>query len=347
MLDPLRLYEYRVALHVHSSFSDGTEPPEFIIEEAKRAGLDVLWLTDHDHRRAASEPGCGYFGHLLFLVGAEVTPRTNHYLVLGEIDPPPATLGLQAVIDMVQEKGGAGFIAHPEDRGNETARLPSYRWTDRQVQGFTGFEIWNHVSDWSRQIHNFAQGIWAALHPFSGLDEAPTDTLTLWDNWGCERAVVGVGGTDAHGIRVGRWPFRLRIFPYRKSLSAIRTHLYTQDPLSEDWRQAQSQLLSALKYGRASMVNASVGQETGFRFWAAHPDHPPVAMGGTITGFRGWVVRGLAPVPVSWRVVHDGCLRHVMEGTVLNYPLSKGGVWRVELFRGGRAWLYSNPIYVR
>ncbi len=347
MLDPLGLYEYRVALHVHSSYSDGTGSPEFIIEEAKRAGLDVLWLTDHDHRRAAAEPGCGYFDHLLFLVGAEITPSTNHYLALGEVDPPPATLGLQAVIEWVNARGGVGFIAHPEDRGNQTARLPSYRWTDRQVQGFTGFEIWNHVSDWSRQIHNLAQGVWAALHPFSGLDEAPADTLALWDDWGCRHAVVGVGGTDAHAIHVGRWPLRVSIFPYRKSLAAIRTHLYTTEPLSEDWRQAQSQLLSALQSGRAAIVNALLGQETGFRFWAAHPEGMPVAMGGTITGFSGWVLRGLAPVPATWRVVHDGRVRATVEGTVLNYPLPAGGVWRVELFRGGQAWLYSNPLYVR
>jgi predicted metal-dependent phosphoesterase TrpH len=38
----------RIDLHVHSTASDGTQPPAEVVAEAAAAGLDVVALTDHD-----------------------------------------------------------------------------------------------------------------------------------------------------------------------------------------------------------------------------------------------------------------------------------------------------------
>ncbi len=38
----------RIDLHVHSSASDGTDPPAVVMRRADAAGLDVVALTDHD-----------------------------------------------------------------------------------------------------------------------------------------------------------------------------------------------------------------------------------------------------------------------------------------------------------
>lgn len=349
MLDPLRLYEYRCAVHVHSSYSDGTEMPERIIADAKRAGLDVLWLTDHDTRQAVVTPGCGYYGHLLFLVGAEITPPTNHYLAFGSIALPSADRPLQQVIDQVREQKGVGFIAHPNDLGNATARLPSYRWTDRHVDGFTGFEVWNHLSDWSRQIHNMSQGIWAALKPFSGLKTIPQDTLNLWDQWGQMRPVVGIGGTDVHAAHVGVWPFSLTVFPYRVAFGAIRTHVYLREPLSTDWRVAEGQLVEALGLGRVAVVNAHWGTEVGFRYWIENENGQAYSMGTELEYSERSVLRGLSPVPVVWNLYRDGMHAVSYQGTLMHHVPNGPGVWRVELSRSrrGERWIYSNPIYIR
>lgn len=37
-----------IDLHCHSNYSDGTETPEALLEEAQKVGLDALALTDHD-----------------------------------------------------------------------------------------------------------------------------------------------------------------------------------------------------------------------------------------------------------------------------------------------------------
>ncbi len=345
MIDPLQWHEYRAVLHVHSRYSDGTGTVREIIDAAQQAGVDVLWLTDHDTRQAAREPGPGYYGHVLCLVGMEITPPTNHYLAFGEVPAINASTPLANIIRQVAAHGAAGFIAHPEDRGNVVARLPSYRWTDRDVDGFTGFEIVNHLSDWSRQITSLGRGLWAVWHPYRGLDEGSQDAMKLWDDWGRRRRVVGIGGTDAHQARVAG----LRIFPYVVSFTGIRTHLYTAEPLPRDWHAAESLLLDALKAGRVSVVNAHVGRELGFRLWAERHGDRIEPMGSEICYSPGWKLCGLAPVPVLWDLYHQGQQRASETGTLFQWPITAPGVWRVVLRRGPKraAWIYSNPIYMR
>jgi predicted metal-dependent phosphoesterase TrpH len=46
-----------IDLHTHSLVSDGTEPPERVVELAARAGLHALALTDHDTRDGLAAAG--------------------------------------------------------------------------------------------------------------------------------------------------------------------------------------------------------------------------------------------------------------------------------------------------
>ena len=70
----------RADLHVHSSASDGTDPPAEVIRRAARAGLDVVALTDHDTvaghaeaRRALAGP----LTSLTLLPGMELSCRLD------------------------------------------------------------------------------------------------------------------------------------------------------------------------------------------------------------------------------------------------------------------------------
>jgi predicted metal-dependent phosphoesterase TrpH len=66
----------RADLHVHSSASDGTDPPAEVMRRAARAGLDVVALTDHDtvagHREARRAAG-----PVTLLPGMELSCRVD------------------------------------------------------------------------------------------------------------------------------------------------------------------------------------------------------------------------------------------------------------------------------
>ncbi len=73
-------------LHIHSVFSDGSDTPKSLIENVKRAGLDVFALTDHD-----TYAGCAEVKKLLgefdpyFIPGVELSceGERGKYHILG------------------------------------------------------------------------------------------------------------------------------------------------------------------------------------------------------------------------------------------------------------------------
>jgi len=73
----------RADLHVHSSASDGTEPPAEVMRRAAQAGLDVVALTDHDtvagHAEARRALAGSLAGSLTLLPGMELSCRLGEH----------------------------------------------------------------------------------------------------------------------------------------------------------------------------------------------------------------------------------------------------------------------------
>ena len=67
----------RADLHVHSTASDGTDPPAHVMRRAARAGLDVVALTDHDTVAGHEEAQASLPAGLILLPGMELSARLN------------------------------------------------------------------------------------------------------------------------------------------------------------------------------------------------------------------------------------------------------------------------------
>ena len=63
----------RIDLHVHSSASDGTDPPATVVRRAARANLDVLALTDHDTQAGITEASMALPPDLTLVPGMELS----------------------------------------------------------------------------------------------------------------------------------------------------------------------------------------------------------------------------------------------------------------------------------
>jgi len=66
----------RADLHVHSTASDGTDPPAEVMRRAARAGLDVVALTDHDTVAGHAEARAAA-GPVTLLPGIELSCRLD------------------------------------------------------------------------------------------------------------------------------------------------------------------------------------------------------------------------------------------------------------------------------
>jgi hypothetical protein len=134
------------ALHVHTSNSDGEEPPQRVISRYEEAGWDVVCVTDHWVITQEASTG-----RMLTITGAELEAelpagggRTCHVLALGVpvIPDDPAVRGRGAFTDLssaaawIQSEGGVAFLAHPYCSGVDPQIF-------REANGVLGIEVFN------------------------------------------------------------------------------------------------------------------------------------------------------------------------------------------------------------
>lgn len=351
-LPPPVAHEVTGVIHCHSTYSDGMEDIPGIAAAANAAGLDYLIMTDHDTLEPLEKYGEKWWDRTLVLIGAEVTPRWNHYLAYPIRRLPSFHVPPQEYIDAVAEQGGLGFIAHPWDFGSRYLGLNDYHWKAWEVGGFTGLEIWNYFSSWVHGCTSLGRTL-RGLVQWSHVDCDPfPQTLERWDELGRQRRVVGIGGVDAHGVRRRVAGVQVTVHPYTRSFRTVRTHLLLRSPFTGHVDDDRALVVDALRDGRAYFANWTWGDPTGFRFLAragsqwiepgsevAHPGVPGVVHFSVAAPRRKPYGR--------IRLLHDGEVLAETVDTDLQAPDAGPGVYRVEVHQGRRGWIYSNPIYLR
>lgn len=338
------------AVHVHSDVSDGTLPIPEIAKIAGEKGLDFLMFSDH-HTLEPKQRGLeGWYGNVLVLIGYEINDADdqNHYLAFRINREVADTSDARIYVRDVKKAGGVGIIAHPAEKRQFSDAYPPYPWTAWDAEGFDGIEIWNQLSEWMEGLtrRNMA---WRILHPLRSIRFPEWETLSRWDRLNRTRRVVGVGGIDVHALQYRVLGFiPVVIYPYKVQFRSIRTHLLTPEPLNHPGRaipfhDAENRVYEALLSGRAFIVNSSLGDGRGFRFWVEKDGkiHP---MGSRLIFQPGFQFRVQTPCCGEIRLLKDGKVAVQSNQESLDFACTQPGVYRVEVFRKRRGWIYSNPI---
>jgi methylmalonyl-CoA mutase cobalamin-binding subunit len=338
------LHDLTCVVHVHSTHSDGTGTVAEIAAAAARNAVDVVLLTDHDTlaaRRAGEE---GWHGDVLVLVGEEVTPKDrDHYLAFGLDREVSRNQPAAGIVSDVVSRGGFGFVAHPFSQGSPRfSRIRGMPWTDFDCGQIEGLEVWSFVTDMGEKLESLADVARFIAVPERVIDHPPEHNLAEWDRLCRLRRVVGIAGIDAHqiGIRVrGRVP--LRLMSYARSFRYLRTHVLCEEPLNGELEHDRDQVFGALREGRCYMSVDSLGPPRGFTFSAGD-----LAMGAE-AAFDRQTLRATTPRPAPLRLIHNGQQIAGVLASELVHPATEPGVYRVEAHLGDRAWILSNPIYLR
>jgi len=201
------------------------------------------------------------------VVGEEISPRFNHYLVFGLSDPVSTSPGLEAMspqtcIDRVADGGGIGFIAHPDHGGTELFHVKHYPWTDWSVAGYTGLGIWDFMTDRQKGLTGYLRALILYAFPSSFLQGPSPTTLARWDRMNRERRVVGIGEMDNHDTPYRILGLDLPVFPFRRVFGLIRTHVLTAAPFTGQGPAAIASILQALGDGHA-YVSLDSDQDAG------------------------------------------------------------------------------------
>ncbi len=344
------MHDLACVVHLHSTYSDGTGTVRQIARAGRRAGVDVVLLTDHDTLEAKRRGEEGWYGDVLLLVGEEVSPRRhNHYLAFG-IDEPIDHRGLDAdgICRAVAEAGGVGFAAHPWSQGSRRFRRvgDGMPFDGLDSEALHGVELWSFVTDTAEAADSIAQVLLFIAAPLRALERPPARNIEAWDELCRRRRVVALGGLDAHqvGKRIGP-VVPLRLMAYRRSFRFIRTHVLCEEAPSRDLEHDREQVYGALRAGRCYIAVDAIAPARGFRFEA-----DDLAMGAEAPAGRR-TLRVRTPLPARLRLLRDGEEIAAAEGTLLDREVEEPGVYRVEALRRAkgreRTWILSNPVYLR
>jgi hypothetical protein len=346
-------------LHMHTTYSDGTGSHGDIAAAALAAGLDVVFTTDHnvlvkEYSRYYQEDG----RKLLMITAEEVHDRTltlqkNHLLVIG-VDRELSNFApdTQNLVNQVSRNNGVCFIAHPFEDAMPAFNETAITWERWDVDGYTGIEIWNGLSELKTRAKSLLQAGLYAFVPELMAKGPNLDALKKWDELTrTGKRLVAVGGSDAHNLKIHKGPIRRTIFPYEFHFRSVNTHLLLPAPLSGDITQDLRTLLNAFRSGHAYVGYDLPASTRGFRFTAQGRDQN-VIMGDEISLNSGVTFQIRLPFSNTCRLIKDGEVFKTYEGRdIYTQIINQPGVYRVESYinflNEERGWIFSNPIYVR
>jgi hypothetical protein len=340
------VHEYVSAIHVHTLHSDGHSEVRDIAREGAAAGVDVVVITDHRNNEVRRLGKEGWYGDVLVVSGYELNdPEDKNHLLVFDLDEClDGRMGAKAYVREVAERGGIGIIAHPDERRDTFPEHPPYEWTDWPEDGIAGVEIWNYMSEWMEGLRPGKRLLTLAFPDLSIL--GPTDrVLEYWDRMAAGRPAVAIGSADAHCHQHKILGFTVSIFPYRKLFRRIRTHLLTEEPLSGDLARDRRSVFEALRHAHAFISNRKHGDARGFTF-TARGRRGTSGMGGDMRLSDDPVLDVGLPRRGSLELIGNGRVLARSGKRRFSFRPREPGVYRIEVRRRGKPWIYSNHIRI-
>lgn len=353
------VHEYVGNMHMHTPYSDGEGYHARIARAAIESGLDFVIVTDHNVWVDGLE---GYYGSLpdqrvLLLVGEEVhdqrrDPQVNHLLVYGtEAEVAHHAPDPQKLISQIKEQEGFCYLAHPIEKAAPLFNEAALPWVDLDVEGYTGIELWNYMTEFKSHLSSKLTAVRAAFNPEKYITGPFPETLNLWDRLLEEGKLVKViGGADAHATPYSMGPLSRVLFPYEYLFRCVNTHILTPHPLTGNFEHDKLRVLNALRNGHAFVGYDLPASTCGFRF-SAQGLNTSTVMGGRIRLGDGVTLQVVLPRPADMRILKDGkIIFKNNDATHYTHIANQIGIYRVEAYidyKGKkRGWIFSNPIFV-
>ena len=335
-------YVSKGATHLHTTYSDGTGTIKQIAEAAKKAGLEWIMITDHNNLAGLGEEG--WYDGVAVIVGEEISPPDgDHYLAFDIQKPVSEKLSPAEFINEVNEQGGFGFIAHPDENINRKNGFKPLRWSDWNLNGFRGLEIWNYTADWVDH-YDSERSLYYYLFRNRILKGPTGNVLEWWDKLNAENNEIlpAIGSLDTHAMKHSF----VKIFPYYDSFKTVTNYLYLDEKLSASFVEAKKQIYNALKSGNNLIIN---------RIWSSKSDNISINIsndeikafpGDSIAFNSGNKLFVKLPRTGNIRIIHDGQVLRDLYTREFQMGELKKGKYRIEVYYKSRPWAFSNPISV-
>jgi hypothetical protein len=342
-----RKYEAAGCMHIHYQLRWKERGFPFLGDEAKKGGADFLIITPHTPDRKirggrsffSSE---GYYGGTLIITGEEAhdTKKNNHLLVLGN-DKWYGGRDTKEIFSSVKKNRDLSFVAHPLGTHRLFVKKKNHRWKNWNMKEFTGLEICSLLFNWVSGTTPVNLPLRYFFFPENVPGPYP-GVVKKWDGIARSRKVVGVAGLDMHFL-----PFFIkcldirRAFAFHKIFGALKNHVLLDRPLSGKFYPDKKAIMESFEKGHLFFAFDYIKDSTGFFFGDENGDF---IMGDKIQSGRKAVIKN--PEKAEIRCLKNGEIIMQQETEFHKIKLEDPGIYRIEVYREGRPWIFSNHIYV-
>jgi hypothetical protein len=358
-------YDYNGITHVHSDRGIGSGSLGGIVQEAKKANLDFLFITDVNPS-SSYKTYEGYMDNLAVLQGGRYSYLESQLLYYPSEDYKLLFSGLGQAqtyfTDMLTQESPQDFMVLANPLKGDLS------WLQQGAKGLSGLEIVNlrrlWRDSWKKNKANFLLSL--LIYPFHSdyalirLFLRPEKELALWDELNQKQKTIGLLGNDiaAKAQLLGTDNY-IRFPSYYSSFKFASNHLLIKSELTGSFKKDKDKILKALQNGQFYMCFDVLGDPRGF-LAEMRSGSKTFLMGSNLRLTNDLELNVHLPKSVTGKVsveiYKDGQPYSSSNGRDASVKIHLPGVYRVIVktksalpFPDHRAWLdwiYTNPFYV-
>lgn len=301
-------------------------------ELARGAQIDFIFLGDYAKGASTDFGIAGFTEQVLFIPGAsfKIGNRGAEIVALNLQHAIDAGGAAGDIIGQIHEQGGLALAVNP----NRFTSPDEYAIADA-IEIYNQQTAWDAQGSWSRYLR---AAFFTGRRLFTTLDLRPDANLATYDRMAAGSRVALVAGV---GVAPQLPVMGTKVGTYDQVFQVFTTHLLAPE------RQI-APIVDALRHGHAYVSFDLLGYVGNFAFFAQSGDRK-VMMGDEVAMTPGLKLRIEMPAPAERLVILNNGAEVASAQNVSNFEYAPpgAGAYRVEAYRQGYPWIYSNPIYVR
>jgi len=339
-----KYFELTGCVHNHTTYSfDGEVKLKKIIKAAKKNELDFITINDHSTKEALNDEFVKKENDLIIIVGVEINdPSKNNHLLVFNSDEIIVNKKVEEYLKKYAASEAICFAAHPfEERAS--SRFRKYLWTDKKNDSFDGIEIWNYLSEWIGKLKPSFNGLLFILFPSLFVKRPHPESIKFWDDLnksGKRRSAIG--SVDAHSEKFDKFGLNFSFLTHKTLFSSIRTNVLITENSSVD----QQNILKALKKGNSYIVNYKRGNPYNFYAGIANQNGKSAVFGEELEFSEDLNYYFRLPKIARVKLFKDGEKIASKVDEKGKFKISQKGNYRLEVYRFGYGWIFTNNIYV-
>ncbi|MCM2352654.1 MAG: hypothetical protein NDI63_03480 [Pseudobdellovibrio sp.] len=348
------LYDYKMAFDVYSHLSSGSGNVLSIAEEAKKARLNFVLISDTNSYYDLDTDK--YLSDVGMLSGAKVYDGARQFIYYS---PTNKNFFKKTAKDFAQDTNALIVESHQITQPYELSRLTEAK--------FDGLEVLNFKSiaqkSWKESR---LSTIWSILYyPFNPrlaltrLYKEPSAEIAIFDQLSQLKKVSFFVGAEATARAIPFADWLVKFPSYEMSFNIASQHVFLTSELTGDISNDTQKVLTALKRGHSYVAFDALGDATGFESYITE-NRKKIFTGEDIAftkNLRLYYKLPAEPIPFYEVVLYKNGQRidhlNTFEGL---FPIDSPGVYRLQVRLSPTfplpdatkwiTWVYTNNFYV-